>query len=111
MQITEFQLLINCIQTVEEEEILKLLQELEKECSIDLAHRIMAEKNGAFPKIVQFLKRCKDNAPLKNQCLKSMEALIQGYPDIVTHEGIETLCTVLDEVYCLNDKKKKQSLF
>lgn len=94
-------------QELEEEEVMKLLQELEKECNIDLAHRIMAEKNGAFPKIVTCLKRCKGNTSLKIQCLKSMEALIQGYPDIVTHEGIEILCTVLDEVVSLTRIKNR----
>lgn len=83
---------------MEDDEVMKLLRELESECSIDLAHRIMAEKNGAFPMIVRCLKHYKSNLSLKDQCLKSMAALIQGYPDIVTHEGIEVLCTVLEEV-------------
>lgn len=74
------------------------LKELERECNIDLAHRIMAEKNGAFPLIVRSLKHYQKNSDLRDQCLKTMASLIQGYPDIVTHEGIELLCTVLEEV-------------
>lgn len=74
------------------------LRELETQCNIDLAHRIMAEKNGAFPIIVQCLKRNQNNLSLKEQCLKSMASLIQGYPDLVTHEGIELLCNLLEEV-------------
>lgn len=77
---------------------MKFLGELETQCNIDLAHRIMAEKNGAFPLIVQCLKRCQNNSLLKEQCLKSMASLIQGYPDLVTHEGIELLCKLLEEV-------------
>jgi len=77
---------------------MKSLEELEKECNIDLAHRIMAEKNGAFPLIVKSLKHYQKNVVLRDQCLKTMSSLIQGYPDIVTHEGIELLCTVLEEV-------------
>lgn len=75
-----------------------MLQELEHECNIDLAHRIMAEKNGAFEKIVQCMKIFKANLAVTDQCLKSMNALTQGYPDIVTREGIELLCAVLEEV-------------
>jgi hypothetical protein len=78
--------------------VLKSLEEVEKECNIDLAHRIMAEKNGAFPLIVQSLKHYQKNSALRDQCLKTMASLIQGYPDIVTHDGIELLCTVLEEV-------------
>ena len=78
---------------------MKSLEELEKECNIDLAHRIMAEKNGAFPLIVRCLKHYQKNSDLRDQSLKTMASLIQGYPDIVTHEGIELLCTVLEEVY------------
>lgn len=74
------------------------LRELETQCNIDLAHRIMAEKNGAFPIIVQCLKSNQNNLSLKEQCLKSMASLIQGYPDLVTHEGIELLCNLLEEV-------------
>ena len=81
-----------------DDDITKLLQVVETECNIDLAHRIMAEKNGAFPLIVRCLKHYQKNSSLRDQCLMSMAALIQGYPDIVTHEGIELLCTVLDEV-------------
>ena len=80
---------------------MKLLQVVETECNIDLAHRIMAEKNGAFPLIVRCLKHYQKNSSLRDQCLMSMAALIQGYPDIVTHEGIELLCTVLDEVWTI----------
>ncbi|XP_057370996.1 armadillo repeat-containing protein 6-like [Daphnia carinata] len=78
-------------------EVMTFLKELETQCNIDLAHRIMAEKNGAFPIIVQCLKRYQNNLSLKEQCLKSMASLIQGYPDLVTHEGIELLCNLLEE--------------
>lgn len=78
-------------------EVMTFLRELETQCNIDLAHRIMAEKNGAFPIIVQCLKRNQNNLSLKEQCLKSMASLIQGYPDLVTHEGIELLCNLLEE--------------
>nr|CAH0112641.1 unnamed protein product [Daphnia galeata] len=84
-------------EVLEDAEVMKSLEELEKECNIDLAHRIMAEKNGAFPLIVRCLKHYQKNSDLRDQCLKTMASLIQGYPDIVTHEGIELLCTVLDE--------------
>lgn len=90
---------------------MKLLQELENECNIDLAHRIMAEKNGAFPLIVRCLKHYKSNSSVKDQCLKSMAALIQGYPDIVTHEGIELLCTVLEEVKPIKQFLTKEKEF
>lgn len=84
-------------EVLEDAEVMKSLEELETECNIDLAHRIMAEKNGAFPLIVRCLKHYQKNSDLRDQCLKTMASLIQGYPDIVTHEGIELLCTVLDE--------------
>lgn len=80
-----------------------LLRELEKECNIDLAHRVMAEKNKAFDKIVKCLKLFQTNKTVKDQCLKSMAALTQGYPDIVTHEGIELLCGVLQEVFLMKE--------
>ncbi|XP_046441545.1 armadillo repeat-containing protein 6-like [Daphnia pulex] len=84
-------------EVLDDAEVLKSLEEVEKECNIDLAHRIMAEKNGAFPLIVQSLKHYQKNSALRDQCLKTMASLIQGYPDIVTHDGIELLCTVLEE--------------
>ena len=80
---------------------MNLLKELEKECDIDLAHRVMAEKNKAFDKIVKCLKRFQTKQSVRDQCLKSMAALTQGYPDIVTHEGIELLCGVLQEVFSM----------
>lgn len=75
-----------------------LLGELEAECNVDLAHRIMAEKNGAFHTLLVCLKRFNIKHSVKDQCLKSLEALTRGYPDIVTHEGIEILCAVAEEV-------------
>lgn len=77
---------------------MNLLQELETECNIDLAHRVMAEKNKAFDKMVKCLKHFQSSHLVRDQCLKSMAALTRGYPDIVTHEGIELLCGVLEEV-------------
>ena len=34
-----------------------------------------------------------------------MAAVVQGYPDIVTQEGIELLSAVLDEVFSLVEQK------
>lgn len=86
------------LKAIEDEIVMKSLLELEKECNIDLAHRILAEKNGAFPLVLRCLKHYQNTPALRHQCLKSMAALIQGYPDIVTHEGIELLCAILEEV-------------
>lgn len=59
---------------------------------------MQAEKNGAFEKIVKCMRKFSAKSAVKEQCLKTMSALVQGYPDIVTQEGITLLSAVLDEV-------------
>ena len=78
--------------------MIKVLKELEAQFSIDMAHRLMAEKNGAFNKLVVCMRQHKNNTAIHEECLKCMATLTKGYPDIVTHEGVHLLCEVLNEV-------------
>jgi len=81
---------------------------LTEECKIDLAHRILAEKNGAFEIILKSVKKFSSNPIIIDQCLLSMASLTDGYPDILTHDGAEFLTGLLDKVIigrsylCLN---------
>ena len=77
---------------------MKELAIIENECKIDLARRILAEKNGAFSKILQCSKKFQSNADVRDQCLDTMAALTEGYPDILTVEGLEWLSNILDAV-------------
>lgn len=78
--------------------IIKPLADLENECNIDLPRRILAENNQAFTKIFQCINLFPDNQNVKLQCLKSIAALVQGYPDIVTIEAITLMCKSLEQV-------------
>lgn len=94
---------LNCnlrlkIQDAEEDRVIKVLKELEAECGIDMAHRLLAEKNGAFNKLVICMRQHKNKPSVREECLRCMGTLTKGYPDIVTHEGVQLLCDVLDEV-------------
>ena len=74
------------------------LKVIEDECKIDLPRRILAEKNGAFNKILQCLRKSHSQHALRDQCLLSLAALTDGYPDILTEDGTEILTKILDEV-------------
>lgn len=87
------------MQDAEEERVITTLKQLEAECSKDVAHRLMAEKNGAFNKLVTCMRQHKNKCSVREECLKCMGTLTKGFPDIVTHEGIHLLCEVLDEVH------------
>ena len=78
--------------------MMKSLKDVEDECNIDLARRILAENNQAFSKIMRCIKRFPNNQEVKLQSLKSMAALTQGYPDIVTVEGLALTCDMLEQV-------------
>jgi len=80
-----------------ENEMMKSLKDVEDECNIDLARRILAENNQAFSKIMRCIKRFPNNQEVKLQSLKSMAALTQGYPDIVTVEGLALTCDMLEQ--------------
>ena len=79
-------------------DIIKLLKQVEDECNMDLPRRLLAEKNQAFAKILKCMKLFWFNQEIKQQCLKSLAALTQGYPDVVTSEGIELISGILEEV-------------
>jgi len=80
-----------------ENDILQNLKTLTEECKIDLAHRILAEKNGAFDIILKSVKKFSSNPIIIDQCLLSMASLTDGYPDILTHDGAEFLTGLLDK--------------
>ena len=79
-------------------DVINQLKEIESECNIDWARRILAEKNGAYGKILACMKRFDSVAVVKDQCLKSMASVTQDYPDILTQEGIEILTGILEQV-------------
>lgn len=58
----------------------------------------MAEKNGAFGHILKCWQLLELKPTVKQQCLASLAALVDGYPDVVTQKGIELLSTSLEEV-------------
>ena len=78
--------------------IIKPLKDLENECNIDLPRRILAEKNQAFSKLMQCIKKFPNNQEVKLQCLKNIASLVQGYPDVVTMEAFALICEGLEQV-------------
>ena len=74
------------------------LKVIEDECKIGLPRQLIAEKFGAFNLVLHCLRKFYSQHALRDQCLLSLAALTDGYPDILTEDGTESLTKILDEV-------------
>lgn len=62
------------------------------ECNIDLAHRLLAGKNEAYPILVSLCKSFKDNSEGLSAALDALCSLCNGQPDLLNEDGAKLFC-------------------
>lgn len=78
-----------------EEELLSCLQDIKKECDIDLARRCLAGTNNASSVLFKALSSYEKQPDIFCQVLASYCSLVNGQPDLIDMKGIEFLSGVL----------------
>lgn len=84
-------------------DILSSLQDIEKECSIDLARRCLAGNNHAYPVYFKALTFYERDSEMLTSVLSSFCSLVNGQPDLIDIKGIELLIRAL-RLYKENSK-------
>ena len=75
--------------------IIPNMQKLKEECDVDMAHRLMAGKNGAFPLLVTFCKDYKDDQEIFLASMNALVSLCTGQPDLLTDDSAQLFCNFL----------------
>ncbi|OAD53079.1 Armadillo repeat-containing protein 6 like protein [Eufriesea mexicana] len=76
------------------------LDKLRNELDKDIAHRLYAEKNGAYNSLIKLMKACLNNGTVLKATLKAITSLMTGNPDLLNDEGIALQIQILDR--CLD---------
>lgn len=64
------------------------LDKLRNELDKDIAHRLYAEKKGAYNSLIKLMKACPSNGTVIKATLKAITSLMTGNPDLLNDEGI-----------------------
>ncbi len=63
------------------------LAKIQAECDKDLAHRIQAGKNGAFPLLLKACRACECDNDMFLKCINTLCSLCNGQPDFLEHNS------------------------
>lgn len=79
------------------EEVKEPLATFTTACKVSVAHRVLANNNGAYDTLLKLIKQCQGDTTLLCPSLQAMVALTEFNPDIVTAEGYRVLLQLLEE--------------
>ncbi|XP_071964906.1 armadillo repeat-containing protein 6-like [Antedon mediterranea] len=71
-----------------DEELTESIKIFREECDIDLAHRVLAAANNAFPVLFSLCERFVDDESSLKEVLEALLCLCNGQPDLITLEAI-----------------------
>ncbi|XP_049786589.1 armadillo repeat-containing protein 6 homolog [Schistocerca cancellata] len=78
-------------------ELCQELSELKAECDKDLAHKILAGKNGAYDLLIKVLELYETNRDVTLVTLDAMISLMTGQPDLLDEKGTNLIIKFLKE--------------
>lgn len=78
---------------VDKAELNKSLEGLKTECDIDIAHKVMAGRHGAYQLLLDLLEKHQDDATVTHLVLASLTSLMTGQPDLLTERGVQAILT------------------
>jgi len=79
------------------EEVIVCLQDIKKECDIDLSRRCLAGTNGAYTVFYKTLSAYMNEKDVFQQALLSFCSLVNGQPDLIDISGVELLISALKQ--------------
>uniref|UniRef100_A0A1B6MQ43 Armadillo repeat-containing protein 6 n=1 Tax=Graphocephala atropunctata TaxID=36148 RepID=A0A1B6MQ43_9HEMI len=100
-----------------------LLAELKADCEKDLARRVLAGKEGAYPTLLDVLDKFSTDDSTVKLCLQTLASVMNGFPDLLDGRGVKTITSVLNtskntevlqdvlqwaRVCCLNHERNRQ---
>jgi armadillo repeat-containing protein 6 len=72
-------------------ELTESLTGLKTECEIDIAHKVMAGKHGAYQLLLDLLEKNQDEPSVCQLVLGSLTTLMTGQPDLLTERGVQAI--------------------
>ncbi|CAD6201268.1 GSCOCG00000069001-RA-CDS [Cotesia congregata] len=78
------------------EDVPRVLESLKTELDKDIARRVFASKENAYPIILALIKDTKDDVSILKPALKAMTSLMTGNPDLLDSAGIDLQIELLD---------------
>uniref|UniRef100_A0A1B6CSI6 LRRK2 ARM repeat domain-containing protein n=1 Tax=Clastoptera arizonana TaxID=38151 RepID=A0A1B6CSI6_9HEMI len=112
--------------TAELDLILPQLELFKNDCKKDLSRKILAAKEGAYPILLDILDKYSNDKEVVLSVLQSLNALMDGFPDLLNERGIcmigsllstrkepSTISLVLQwcRKCCLNHEHNRQNIF
>ncbi|XP_054278086.1 armadillo repeat-containing protein 6 homolog [Macrosteles quadrilineatus] len=73
-----------------------LLMQLRDDCAKDLARRVLAGKQGAYPVLLDALDKFSNDTPTMVLCLQALTSLMTGFPDLLDDRGAMTIKSLLN---------------
>ncbi|KAF4525036.1 hypothetical protein B566_EDAN001949 [Ephemera danica] len=95
------------VENINPSDLQDILTNLKGECDIDIARKVLAGKNRAYPLLVDTLEKFEDNHDIVHLTLTALTSLMTGQPDLLDEQGIRVIMRCLKKE---NDLIKQQTL-
>ena len=83
--------------TPNDDRVTRLLETIQKECDMDLAHRVLAGKNNSFTTLYKTYEHYKTSNAMLMHVFLAIRSLCDGQPDILETRAMDTFCASLKE--------------
>jgi hypothetical protein len=78
---------------IDEAKLMESLTGLKTECDIDIAHKVMAGRHGAYQLLLDLLEKHWHEPSVTHLVLASLTSLMTGQPDLLTERGVQAILT------------------
>uniref|UniRef100_A0A1B6K2F1 Armadillo repeat-containing protein 6 n=2 Tax=Homalodisca liturata TaxID=320908 RepID=A0A1B6K2F1_9HEMI len=100
-----------------------LLNQLREDCDKDLARRVLAGKEAAYPTVLDILDKFSTDDSTVILCLQTLTSLMNGFPDLLDRRGVKTITMFLNttknvevlqhvlhwaQICCVNHEQNRQ---